>query len=86
MIVTTQNGESFDTQSDLTAPERHILQKLFLWKSMASSLDEFRSKRDEALQKGWNRSGPVVASRALNAILRDLESKVVQRLREENKG
>ena len=86
MIVTTKNGESFDTESDLSAPERHILQKLFLWKSMASSLEEFRSKKDEALRKGWNQSGPVAASRALNAILTDLEAKVVQRLREEEKG
>jgi hypothetical protein len=86
MIFTTKNGESFDTQSDLSAPERHILQKLFLWKSMASSLDEFRSKKDEALRKGWNHSGPVPESRALKAIVRDLEEKVVQRLREEKKS
>jgi len=85
MIVTTKHGESFDTQSDLTAPERHILQKLFLWKSMASGLEEFRSKTEEALRKGWNESGPVVASRALKAIVEDLEAKVVQRLREEKK-
>jgi hypothetical protein len=86
MIFTTKNGESFDTQSDLSAPERHILQKLFLWKSMASSLDEFRSKKDEALRKGWNHSGPVPESRALKAIVQDLEEKVVQRLREEKKS
>jgi len=86
MIVTTKNGESFDTQSDLTAPERHVLQKLFLWKSMASSLEEFRIKRKEALQKGWNNSGPVIESRALKAIVEDLEEKVIQRLRKEKKS
>lgn len=85
MIVTTKNGESFDTQSDLSAPERHILQKMFLWKSMASSLDEFKRKKEEALQKGWNQSGPVAASRALEVILGDLEAKVIQRLLEEKK-
>jgi hypothetical protein len=86
MIFATKNGEFFDTQSDLSAPERHILQKLFLWKSMASSLDEFRNKKDEALRRGWNHSGPVPESRALKAIVRDLEEKVVQRLREEKKS
>ena len=86
MIVTTKNGESIDTQSDLTAPERHILQKLFLWKSMASSLEEFRSKKEEALQRGWNQSGPVAESRALKTIVEDLEEKVVRRLREEKES
>jgi hypothetical protein len=86
MIVTIRNGESFDTQSDLSAPERHILQKLFLWKSMASSLDEFREKKNEALSKGWNLSGPVEESRALKAIVKDLEEKVTERLREEKQG
>jgi hypothetical protein len=86
MIVTTKNGESFDTESDLTAPERHILQKLFLWKSMACSLEEFRSKKEEALRKGWNHSGPVLESRALKAIVKELEENVVQRLREEKKS
>jgi hypothetical protein len=85
MIVTTKNGKSFDTQRDLSAPERHILQKLFLWKSMASSLEEFRTKKEEALRKGWNHSGPVQESRVLTAIVRDLEEKVIQRLREEKK-
>jgi hypothetical protein len=85
MIVTTKNGESFDTQRDLTAPERHILQKLFLWKSMASSVEEFRRKKEEALQKGWNQSGPVAESRAMKAIAKDLEEKVALRVHEEKK-
>ena len=80
MIITTKNGQSFDTETDLTAPERHILQKLFLWESLASSLDEFRSKRDDALLKGWNNSGPVRESRALKQIIGDLEEKVTHRL------
>jgi hypothetical protein len=29
MIITTWNGKSFDTDKELSAPERHILQKLF---------------------------------------------------------
>lgn len=78
-----RNGDTFDTQRDLSAPERHILQKLFLWKSMASSLEEFRKKKEEALLKGWNHSGPVEERRALKAIVEDLEASVAERLREE---
>jgi hypothetical protein len=84
MIFTTKSGHSFDTEKDLTAPERHILQKLFLWKSMASSVEEFRKKKQEALAKGWNNSGPIPESQALKSITEDLEHKVADRLREEN--
>ena len=80
MIITTKDGESFDTETDLTAPERHILQKLFLWKSMAASLQEFREKKEDALVKGWNDSGPIGESQALKIIIRDLEEKVSIRL------
>jgi hypothetical protein len=86
MMITTKNGESFDTQSDLSAAERHVLQKLFLWKSMAFSVEEFRKKKEEALAKGWNHSGPIQESRALKLIVKDLEEKVILRLREEGKG
>ena len=77
MIFTTKNGQSFDTDKDLTAPERHILQKLFIWESMASSLDEFRQKKADALRKGWNGSGPVEESNTLHLIIKDLEQKIV---------
>jgi hypothetical protein len=80
MIITTKDGQSFDTETDLTAPERHILQKLFLWESMASSLEEFRSKKEIALVKGWNNSGPIRESRTLKQIIGDLEEKVTNRL------
>ncbi len=83
MIVTTKTGQSFDTETDLTAQERHVLQKLFLWKSMASSVEEFRKKKEEALQKGWNLSGAIREGDALRAIVGDLEEKVILRLREE---
>jgi hypothetical protein len=81
MIITTTSGQSFDTDKDLTAPERHILQKLFLWESMASPADQFREKKNAALLKGWNNSGPVEESRALKLIIGDLEKKVVARLK-----
>ncbi|MBW1774173.1 MAG: hypothetical protein JRJ51_06375, partial [Deltaproteobacteria bacterium] len=73
-------GQSFDTETDLTAPERHILQKLFLWESMASSLEQFKEKRDLALNAGWNNSGPVSESTNLKLIIQDLEKKVKDRL------
>jgi len=83
MFLILGNWQSFDTETDLTAQERHVLQKLFLWKSMASSVEEFRKKKEEALHKGWNGSGPIRESDALRAIVRDLEEKVTLRLREE---
>lgn len=80
MIISTKDGKSFDTESDLTAPERHILQKLFLWESMASSLQEFKEKKEKAILKGWNNSGPIAESTALKSIVKELEQKVVLRL------
>jgi hypothetical protein len=81
MMFTTQSGQQFDTNRDLTPEERHILQKLFLWESMASSLAEFREKKKAALSKGWNNSGPVRQSAALKKIVLDLEAKIVRRLK-----
>jgi len=82
MIIKTSIGRTFDTERDLTAPERHILQKLFIWESMASSLDQFQQKKQEALQKGWNNSGPIRESEALKTIIIDLEEKIRLRLKE----
>jgi hypothetical protein len=80
MIITICNGLSFDTEKDLSAIERHILQKLFIWESMAMTLEEFRKAKDRALQMGWNNSGPVTESHPLSMIIKDLEKKVVARL------
>jgi hypothetical protein len=80
MIITTHDNQSFDTQKDLSGPERHILQKLFLWESMASSIQQFREKTAEALNKGWNNSGQIEQSPALKTIVQDLEKKIVIRL------
>jgi hypothetical protein len=81
MIYTTQSGESFDLEKDFSSPERHILQKLFIWKDMAASVEEFRLKQQEALRKGWGDSGPVQASRNLKSITRDFEAQVALRIR-----
>ncbi|MBT3255363.1 MAG: hypothetical protein HN366_02730 [Deltaproteobacteria bacterium] len=80
MIIKTKTGKRFDTDRDLTAPERHILQKLFAWESMAESVLQFREKKEKALNDGWNGSGPVFASPALKAICKDMEKKVAARL------
>ncbi|SPD75713.1 conserved hypothetical protein [uncultured Desulfobacterium sp.] len=80
MLFTIKNGKSFDTDNDLTAAERHILQKLFLWETMASSLNEFREKKDSALTAGWNNSGPVKEGPALNSIILELERRVAERI------
>ena len=80
MIINTGSGQSFDTETDLTAPERHILQKLFLWESMASSLEQFKEKKDQALNAGWNNSGPITESANLMLIIQDLGKKVKERL------
>ena len=81
MIITTNSGRTFDTQKDLTAPERHVLQKLFAWQDMADNAEQFREKKAEALQKGWNNSGPIKASAALTLIAKHMENKVVDRLK-----
>jgi hypothetical protein len=81
MIFVTKEGKSFDTEKDLTPPERHILQKLFLWQVMVSSIEEFREKKRDALMKGWNNSGPVEESHALREIIKDLEIRVQERLK-----
>lgn len=81
MLFTTEDGKSFDTQTDLTAPDRHILQKLFLWETMASSIEEFREKKDAALENGWNDSGPISGSLALKTIISELERRVSVRIK-----
>ena len=84
MLYTTQKGETFDMEQDFSSPERHILQKLLLWKDLAVSVAEFRVKQQEALRKGWGDSGPVQESRNLQRLTQDLEAQVARRLRGEN--
>ena len=83
MIITTWNGKSFDTDRDLTEAERHIVQKLFAWESLVTSLEQFREKTKDFLLKGWNNLGPVTKSPALSAIIQDVERKVATRLKTE---
>jgi hypothetical protein len=86
MIIATRSGRSYNTETDLNAPERHILQKLFIWESMASSVEVFRQKKEEALLKGWNLSGPIREREVLKSIIADLEEKIILRLKGETKN
>lgn len=70
MIYTTQRGETFDLVQDFSSAERHILQKLLLWKDLAPGVEEFRAQKQEALRQGWGDSGPVQESRALQSYAR----------------
>ncbi|HMK65642.1 MAG TPA: hypothetical protein VK564_07585 [Thermodesulfobacteriota bacterium] len=81
MHITTRSGRSFDTETDLNPAERHILQKLMAWETLVRSLEEFRQKKAEALQKGWNESGPVPESEALRVITDDMQERVWNRLK-----
>ena len=80
MIIKTRDGKSFDTDSDLSAPERHILQKLFMWESIVSSVEEFRKKEKQAMLMGWNDSGPIGIREPMRTIIAELEEKVALRL------
>ena len=79
MHYTTKRGESFDLEKDFSSPERHILQKLLLWKDMAANVEEFRRKKREAFAKGWGDSGPVQESRAMQSLTQDFEAQVALR-------
>ncbi len=83
MIYTTSKREAFDLEKDFSPAERHVLQKLLLWKDLAASVEEFRQKKHAALRHGWGDSGPVQESRYLQSLTQDLEEQVARRLRGE---
>lgn len=85
MIITTWKGKSFDTDKDLNEAERHIVQKLFAWESLVTSVEQFREKTKDFLAKGWNNLGPVNESPALRAIIQDIERRVITRLKTEHR-
>jgi len=83
MIITTDSGKTIDTAKDLTPEERHILQKLFAWESIADSLTQFRKIKDRAMKTGWNNSGPVQESHTLKIVIQHLEKELILRLKKE---
>ncbi len=80
MIITCENSEMVDTAL-LSPEERHIIQKLLAWQSLAKSLVFFREKTDAALAAGWNASGPISKTRALEQVIHHLETKRLQRIK-----
>lgn len=81
MIISLSDGRKIDTERDLTAAERHVVQKLYAWQSLVDSAAAFREKRDQALGTGWNNSGPVAQRPVLQQIIEDLEASVADRLK-----
>lgn len=63
MIITLSSGRKIDTETELTPEERHVVQKLYAWASVVESAAHFREKKKEAIQAGWNNSGPLAPAR-----------------------
>jgi len=80
MIIQCKNGEKVDT-ARLTPAERHVIQKLLAWQSLAGSLAFFREKTAAALAAGWNDTGPVARNRTLDLVIEVLESDLSCRLK-----
>jgi len=81
MIIQT-NTKDIDTDRDLSPEERHVLQKLFCYRSIVDSIDEFQEKTRLALQTGWNNSGPVRKTSNLRLVIQQLEEEVRKRLQD----
>lgn len=81
MRITLSTGRQIDTQKDLSAEERHIVQKLYAWADVVDTVEAFENKRKQALQAGWNGSGQVIERSVLGQIIDDLGKKVKTRLR-----
>ncbi len=82
MLIPIDNKAAIDTDRDLSSAERHIVQKLFGWKTMVNSIAEFRQKKESALVKGWNNSGPIRESSALALVAGQLETELRRRLKD----
>lgn len=84
MKIVIDKTTEIDTDKDLGPVERHVLQKLFGWKDLVSSVAEFRRKKKDALVMGWNDSGPIRESRALALVIGKLEKEVARRCKGSN--
>ena len=80
MIIQCKNGEKIDT-ARLTPAERHVIQKLMAWQSLAETLVFFREKTSAALAAGWNDTGPVARTRTLVLVIETLEYELNLRLK-----
>ena len=79
MIIECSNGKQVDTRT-LSPAERHVIQKLLAWHSLAESLVFFREKTRAALETGWDGTGPVRMTRALEQVIKTLEADLVKRI------
>lgn len=84
MIIHLDKQTAIDTARDLGPEERHVVQKLMAWKTLVTSVGQFREKKEQALAAGWNDSGPVRETRNLTLIYRHLEKEVRQGLKKGN--
>ena len=80
MRIRIDNSTEIDTDRDLSPAERHILQKLYGWKSLATSIEQFREQRERAMKLGWNNSGPIKETLALKRVADFLEQELRERL------
>ena len=83
MIIQIDGGAEVDTDRDLSAEERHVLQKLFGWKTIVDSVAQFRQKTASALSVGWNNSGPIRETKVLTRVIGQLEKDLRFRLKNE---
>ncbi len=81
MIIRVDNNTEIDTDKDFNSEERHVLQKLFGWKTLVHSMAEFQQKKESALLVGWNNSGPVRETRNLTLAIQQLEKDLRLRLK-----
>jgi len=79
MIITLKSGERINTETDLSAAERHIIQKLMIWKTIVTSEEAFAEKIRKALAAGWNGSGPVRPGPAASKIISEFKDEIYKR-------
>lgn len=80
MIIRVDGYPDIDTERDLTPAEKHIIQKLFGWKDLVNSVEEFEEKVSLCFVQGWNSSGTVRQSNLVRRIVKQLEGELKQRL------
>jgi hypothetical protein len=80
MQITTRDGRTYDTERDLSAAERHVLQKILNWRDLATSVEQFHDARDRALAAGWDGSGPIRPGPALEKLVAHFEAQLRRRL------
>lgn len=84
MLIKIDNDTEIDTDRDLSSAERHILQKLFGWKTLVDSMAQFGQKKELALAAGWNNSGPIRETKNLGLVIKKLEEELRIRLHNES--